>query len=270
MSASYPLVRNLYAFSTRFGVSSSPSRVGSSPISASSLRISSCIWLFYISLAGAQTPATPDALYAERVNLDSARRAAALWFADFARNPRSYETAWKLSRADYWLGGHAPYLDRQGLLERGVETGRAAVALEPNRPEGHFWLAANMGGLAESFGMRHGITYRRPIKDELDAVLRIDPSFEHGSADRAIGRWYFKVPRLFGGSRPQSEQHLKASLRYDPDGTASHFFLAELYLDDGRKSEARAELLKTIDARGYPEWAPEDAEFRQRARRLLE
>src|SRR5689334_16829768 len=115
MSASYPLVRNLYAFSTRFGVSSSPSRVGSSPISASSLLISSCIWILYISAVGAQLPTTADALYADRVHLDSARRAAALWSADFARNPQSYETAWRLSRADYWLGGHAPELDRRGL-----------------------------------------------------------------------------------------------------------------------------------------------------------
>src|SRR6185503_4009119 len=204
MSASYPLVRNLYAFSTRFGVSSSPSRVGSSPISASSLLISSCIWILYISVAGAQTPASPDALYAERVNLDSARRAAAVWSADLARNPQSYETAWKLSRADYWLGGHVPELDRRGLLERGIEAGRTAVALAPNRPEGHFWLAANMGALAESFGMRQGIKYRKPIREELEAVLRIDPSFEHGSADRALGRWYFKVPRLFGGSNAMS------------------------------------------------------------------
>ena len=217
----------------------------------------------------AQTQGNADALYADRQHLESAQRAAAIWSADLARNPRAYETAWKLSRAEYWLGGHAPELDRRGLLERGVETARAAVALEPTHPEGHFWLAANMGALAESFGMRQGIKFRRPIKDELDAVLRIDPSFEHGSADRAIGRWYFRVPRLFGGSRALSEQHLKASLRYDPEGTASHFFLAELFLDDGRTSEARAELRKTIDARGYPEWAPEDSEFRERARQLL-
>jgi hypothetical protein len=221
----------------------------------------------YISVAVAQSA---DALYADRQHLESAQRAAAMWSADFARNPRSYEVAWKLSRADYWLGGHTPDLDRRGLLERGIDAGRAAVALDPNRPEGHFWLAASMGALAESFGMRQGIKYRRPIKDELDAVLRIDASYEHGSADRAIGRWYFKVPRLFGGSNPLSEQHLKASLRYDPDGTASHFFLAELYLDTDRKSEARAELQKTIDARGYPEWAPEDAEFRVRAKSMLE
>ncbi|HEV3140028.1 MAG TPA: tetratricopeptide repeat protein [Vicinamibacterales bacterium] len=220
----------------------------------------------YISVLGAQSA---DALYADRAHLESARRAAAMWADDFARNPRAYEPAWKLSRAYYWLGTHAPEGQRRALLEKGIEAGRATIAAAPNRPEGHFWTAANMGALAESFGLRLGIKYRRPIKEELDAVLRIDPSFEHGSADRALGRWYFKVPRVFGGSRPQAEQHLKASLRDDPDGTASHFFLAELYLDDGRTREARAELQKVIDARGYPEWQPEDNEFRERARRLL-
>ena len=69
-----------------------------------------------------------------------------------------------------------------------------------------------------------------------------------GSADRALGRWYFKVPRLFGGSNKEAEAHLRASLRYNPDSTISHFFLAELFLDDDRKSEARAEFQAVIDA----------------------
>ena len=66
------------------------------------------------------------------------------------------------------------------------------------------WLAANMGALAESFGLRQGLKYRGAIKDELLAVLRIDPAFQQGSADRALGRWYFKVPGLFGGSNRRS------------------------------------------------------------------
>jgi len=223
----------------------------------------------YISLASAQPPAGADALYADRVHLESAQRAAAMWAAERARNPKDYDASWKLARADYWLGGHAAQTERRGLLERGIDAGRAATALEPNRPEGHFWMAANMGALAESYGMRQGIKYRVAIKIELETVLRIDPAWEHGSADRALGRWYFRVPRLFGGSNAKSEEHLKASLRYDADGTASHFFLAELYLDEDRKSEARAELQKTIDAHGYPEWTPEDDEFKDRARKML-
>ena len=226
----------------------------------------------YISVAAAQptpTGPSPDALYADRTNLESARRAAARWAVDLAQNPRSEDAAWKLARAYYWLGTHAPDAERRSLLEKGVDAGQKASAIGPGRPEGHFWTAANMGALAESYGMRQGLKYRRPIKDELEAVLRVDRGFEHGSAARALGRWYFKVPRLFGGSHAESERHLKASLTYDRDGTASHFFLAELYLDDGRKAEARTELQRVIDARGYPDWKPEDDEFKERARNML-
>src|SRR5216117_3939774 len=107
MSASYPLVRNLSAFSTRFGVSRSPSRPGSSPSAASSCLMSSCILLFYICTCAASAQDT-DALYADRANLTSARRAADSWRAELARNPRAFDAAWKLARADYWLGGHVP------------------------------------------------------------------------------------------------------------------------------------------------------------------
>ena len=47
-------------------------------------------------------------------------------------------------------------------------------------------------------------------------VLKLDPAFQKGSADRALGRWYYKVPGLFGGSRKKSEEHLRKSLTYDP------------------------------------------------------
>jgi tetratricopeptide (TPR) repeat protein len=256
----------LYAFSTRLGVFSKPSRAGSSPSSASSFLISSCIFVFYISILSAQSA---DELYADRAKLASARRAAQAWAEELARDPKSFDAAWKLARADYWLGGHAPEAERRKFLEDGVEAGRKAVALQPNRPEGHFWIAANMGTLAESFGMRQGVKYRRPIREELETVLKIDRGFMLGSADRALGRWYAEVPRLFGGSKKLAEQHLKESLKYNPDATISHYFLAELYLDDGRKDEARAELQKVIDAPLTKEWAPEDQDFKEKARALL-
>src|SRR6266851_3503164 len=213
MSAPYPLVRNLYAFSTRFGVSRRPSRSGSSPRSVSSLLMRSFIFLFYISVAAAQSP---DTLYADRANIASARRAADMWGAMLTGDLRNFEAAWKLARADYWLGGHAPERERRAFLERGIEAGRKAVAVQPNRPEGHFWIAANMGALAESFGLRQGLKYRGDIKNELETVLRLDPAFQQGSADRALGRWYFKVPGLFGGSSKEAEAHLRASLTYNP------------------------------------------------------
>jgi len=210
-----------------------------------------------------------DALYADRANLASARRAADLWSAALTDNPRDFDSAWKLARADYWLGGHALKSEERSFYEKGMEAARRAIAIEPNRPEGHFWLAATMGDLAQSAGLGAGLKYRKPIKTELETVLRLDRAFLDGSADRALGRWYYRVPRLFGGSHKQAEEHLKAALKYKDASTVTHYFLAELYADDGRVADARAELQQVLDAPVDPEWAPEDQEWKIKARQLL-
>lgn len=211
----------------------------------------------------------PDALYARREELASARAAADIWAARLGKAPSDFESAWKLSRATYWLGTHEASRDaRQQALTRGLSAARAAIAAAPNRPEGHFWLAANMGALAESFGFRMGIKYRGQIRDELETVLRIAPGFQDGSADRALGRWYFKVPGLFGGSKKKSEEHLRRSLTYDPTSHASLYFLAETLHAMDRDADARAALDKLIASPAHPGWEPEDREFKAKAELL--
>jgi tetratricopeptide (TPR) repeat protein len=226
------------------------------------------ILLFCASaVAAAQTDA--DALYRERATAGKAEAAAQLWEQQLKTNPADVDAAWKLARAMYWIGTHGSAAGRRAALERGVSAARQAATLAPARPEGHFWMAANMGALAESFGMRQGLKYRGAIKDSLETVLRIDPAFQQGSADRALGRWYHKVPGLFGGSEQKAEQHLRKSLTYNPDSTASHFFLAETLFELGRDGEAREELHKVIDAPLDPEWEPEDRDFKEQARQRL-
>jgi tetratricopeptide (TPR) repeat protein len=217
--------------------------------------------------AGAQSD--PDAAYRERTNLARAQEAAAIWQARLAADPKDFESAWKLARATYWLGDHDAQTTRRQWLERGVEAGRAAAAVEPKRPEGHFWMAANMGALAESFGLRQGLRYRGAIKDALETVLTLDAAFLQGSADRALGRWYHRVPRLFGGDKKKAEAHLRKSLTYNPDSTISHFFLAETLFELDRDAEAFQELQKVIDAPPHPDFGPEDREFKQKAMDLL-
>ena len=219
-----------------------------------------------------QVPADdPDALYKDRENLASAKTATDIWAARLAANPKDFDSAYKLAQARYWLGTNGlPEPERKAALEAGIAAARTAIALNPNRPEGHFWLAANMGALAESFGLRQGIKYRGQIKDALLTTLKIDPAFLDGSADRALGRWYFKVPGLFGGSNKQSEVHLRKSLSYNPNSIISHIFLAETLEDMGRKDEARKEAQAALDAPLDPNWTPEDKRFKEQAKRLIQ
>jgi tetratricopeptide (TPR) repeat protein len=233
------------------------------------------IAVFYIAALAAsavphaQAPGDPDALYRERAVVAKAREAVSIWNARLTKTPTDFESAWKLARAEYWLGGHGDPAAQRADLERGVEAGRQASMLEPTRPEGYFWMAACMGALAESFGMRQGLKYRTPIREALETVLQIDPAYQNGSADRALGRWYYKVPGLFGGSKKKSEEHLRKSLTYDPQSTASRFFLAETLFELNRKADAIAELQRVIDGPVNPEWEPEDREFKQQAAERL-
>lgn len=212
---------------------------------------------------------SPDALYADREHLTSATRAAEAWTADVQADASAFEPAWKLARVCYWLGGHGPQPGRRGYLEQGIAAAQQAARLAPQRPEGHFWTAANMGALAESFGLRVGVKYRKPIREELEVVLRLDPAFMDGSADRALGRYYHEVPALLGGSKRRAEQHLRASLQYNQDSTISRYFLAELLVDQKRLPEARAELQRIIAAPVSTDWAPEDRDYKQKATVLL-
>ena len=212
----------------------------------------------------------PDALYRERTTLSNATRAATIWANRLAGNANDFESAWKLARAQYWLGTNGlPERERKAALEAGIAAGRKAVAINPQRPEGHFWIAANMGSLAESFGLRQGLKYRGRIRDELETVLKIDAGFQQGSADRALGRWYYKVPGLFGGDKKKSEAHLRKALAYNPQSVITRLFLAETLIELNRRDEAKKELEAAIAAPEDAEWAPEDRVFRQQAESRL-
>ena len=207
----------------------------------------------------------PDALYRERVDMASARQAADLWEARLKANPRDFESAWKAARAMYWIGPREEKDAGRRTLERGVAAGKQAAAISPDRPEGHFWMAANMGALAESYGMRQGLKYRGAIKDALERVLQIEPAFQQGSAYSALGRWYHMVPGLFGGSETKSEEYLRKALTYGPDSILTHFYLAETLFERNKDAEAIEELKKTVAATRTPDFDPEDREFQSKA-----
>ena len=207
----------------------------------------------------------PDALYRQRADLSRAREALAVWDTRRKSNPRDFESAWKFARAAYWIGPHEGTDAGRLTLERGVAAGQQAAAISPNRPEGHFWTAATMGALAESYGVRQGLRYRGAIKDNLERVLRIDAAFQKGSAYTALGRWYHRVPGLFGGSEAKSEEYLRKALTYNADGILVHLYLAETLFERNKDTEGIEELRRAVAATRDPDFEPEDREMQAKA-----
>jgi tetratricopeptide (TPR) repeat protein len=231
------------------------------------LLASAALFARQASAPGESKSGNPDELYRRREDLASATRAASLWSAAAATD---FEAAWKLARAGYWLGTHLPEAERRAALERGVSAGEAAVGLRPDRPEGHFWLAANMGVLAESYGLSQGLKYRSRIKSELEKSMAIDPLWSQASAETALGQWYMKVPRLFGGSRAKAEERFRRVLERFPQSKNALLFLAEGMIVQGRPADARRLLERLIETPIEPDWAPEDRDLKRKAAARLE
>jgi len=192
---------------------------------------------------GSVAPADPDELYRGRAHRPNAEAAADIWSATAGDR---FESAWKLARACYWLGSHGTEAQRREALERGVRAGETAVTLAGDRPEGHFWLAANMGTLGEAFGMSQGLKYRGRIKEALERVLAIQAGWQQGSA----------------------ETFYKQALVVDPANRLALIYYAEL-IEDDRPVEARAMLQRVLEAPSIDEWGPEDADWVYKAKERL-
>jgi hypothetical protein len=251
----------------------------------------SCILAFYLAVPGvagavspqgpvSQTPvaktpdpwatADPDALYAGRADIVKAKQAAEIW-ARRSADGKNYEAAWKLARACYYLATQGPKNEQDYQLERGMAAGKQAAALEVNKPEGHFWYAANMGEKAQRVSSLSAHKYKDPIHDELQKVIALQPGWQDGSAESALGEWYLKVPGLFGGDHDKGLELLRKALTYSPESSQIRYSLAEALADESKtRPEAKDLLQKVLDAPIDPNWAAEDQNFKAKAKALLD
>ena len=160
--------------------------------------IRSCIAVSYLAVivalgdrpalsAAQSSPADPDSLYRDRERPESAAAAERIWADRLAADPADVESATKAARVRYWLGttGPAAADEKKRILERGIAAARAAAAARPGAPDGHFWMAANMGALADAHGLRQGLnTARRSATRS----RRPGESIRRFSTGRRIGR----------------------------------------------------------------------------------
>jgi hypothetical protein len=214
--------------------------------------------------------ADPDALYSQRTDIVKAKQAAEIWARRVAGG-KDATAAWKLARACYYLGTVGPANEQDYQLDRGVTAGQQATTVDPKTPEGHFWYAANMGEKAQRGSMFTGLKYKGSIKTELESVIAIQPGWQDGSAESALGEWYLKVPGFAGGDHDKGVALLRKALTYNPESSNVRYSLAEALGDDSKtRPEAKTLLQEVIDAPIDPAWVAEDQNFKQKSRVLLD
>jgi tetratricopeptide (TPR) repeat protein len=210
-----------------------------------------------------------DQLYNERADLAKVREGVRVLRQARMLDPGNYEAAWRLARMNYFLGEHTTDTsERDQAFTDGEAAGKEAVRLNENKPEGHFWRGANLGGQAEHSALT-GLSAAPDIRRAMETVLKLDEGFLHGSAYMALARIDLETPPVMGGDPKKAVELLEKGLKFGENNPLLRFYLAQGYLKTNRKDEARKQLETVLNMQPDPNYVPEHNDAVNKARELM-
>lgn len=217
------------------------------------------------------TIAEAERLYARRgESTDRVNEAVGILKRARTSDYENYEILWKLSKFNYYLGTHADDdVRRDAAFDEGIQAGELAVSLAPDRPEGHFWLGANIGGRAKMKGPLYALAVVDDVRREMETVLRLEESYQAGSAYMALAMIDLELPGMLGGDRERAVEILERGMAYGEENALYRLRLAEAYYAVKRKGDARVEAEAVLKLDPHPDYLPEYKDAVTGARRLL-
>ena len=214
--------------------------------------------------------AEADQLWEGREDLTKARVAVAALRQARTADYTNYEAAWKLARASFYVGDHTDDdAEREDMFREGTEAGKVAVELAANKAEGHFWLGANYGGSAAHSTIANLSSFT-DIKTEMEAVLKIDESYQGYSAYLGLGRLYLQAPRVLGGDTSKAIEYLEKGVKQSPNNSLMRYHLAEAYQSNNRDAEAKKQIEAIMAGTPDPKYMAEHKTAVEKGKKLLE
>jgi tetratricopeptide (TPR) repeat protein len=208
--------------------------------------------------------------------------------AALAEDSTSYQANWKAAQAignvAKQIQGNADSLKnrRDSLYAVGRVYAERAIRADSMGADGHYVLAMILGRLSRTKSSKERVKYAKIIYDEATRAVELNPN--HDNAHHVLGAWNAEVKRLSGIQRffaktlfgggfmskanwDDAVRHLERAVEIDPQHIYHRLELAEVYVDLGRYSKAREQLMVIPT---LPNTDALDAENKVEAAALLE
>lgn len=151
--------------------------------------------------------------------------------------PNDFEIAWRTARLVYFIGnfgiGIEKFVDsRDGvkLFKYGYKAGEIAKTLKPNRVEGYYWYAVDLGSYGLAKGIITAASNAKSGMKALENALAINPDYQGYGSSRILGRYYQELPRIFGGNKEKALFYMKNAVDNSPKYKDNWLFLGRFYL----------------------------------------
>ena len=181
--------------------------------------------------------------------------------------------AWKLLRSYYFLGCFTElnFKDMQNIFEKAKNEGKGFFNVYPQNAEIAYWYSVNLALWASVVNPLVVLSTGsiKETRDIANMLIAQESSNMEAAAYgyRILGRAHQKLPHvafiLNWVNKDSSEIYFQKSLELNPKDLGTHLFLAELYVEKGKKQRAE-ELLRPII-----KTKPREEEFLEDERNLI-
>jgi hypothetical protein len=159
--------------------------------------------------------------------------------------PTNSEAASQLARACFDMVEFAAKgTQRIDYAKQGIAAAREAVARDFKLVAGHYYLAMNLGQLADAMRNLGGLKLVAEMEREFHTARKFDAAFDFAGADRSLGLLYRDAPGwpISVGNRTKARQHLEQARKLSTDYPDNQLTMLETWLKWGEREKVSTEV----------------------------
>jgi tetratricopeptide (TPR) repeat protein len=208
-------------------------------------------------------------LFKQRDDIEKLKQARTLVAGVRQPDHRNYDVEWQFAKYCLFLGDKLTDDDeKEKAFEEGRDAGKIASKISPDRPDGYFWYGANLAELAKLSPVTVGYTSVDNIRDAMNQVIKIDPSYQGASAYDILAQIEMNT-HLFGGKDEKAVEYLEKAIQIQSNNSNLRLHLAQAYLDIDKLGPAKEQLQFIVKMQPDPEFTPEHQQNVAEAKKLL-
>ena len=210
-----------------------------------------------------------DDLYKQRTDFAKLRDCIGLLKRARNADSKNLDVHWKIAQANYFLGKFTTdEKESEKAFKDGIDAGKTCINLAKDKPDGYFWVGANLGGRAEKSPITYGLTSLDEIRSMMNKVIEIQPNYQGASAYDALAQLELET-RLTGGKAEKALEYLQKAVALDGENSYIHLHLAETYLALGKEAEAKKQIDFILKTKPSADFLPEYEDAKKDAEKLL-
>jgi hypothetical protein len=215
-----------------------------------------------IGLAFLFLPIATHVLFADdardKIFVERAEAAYQTAQTQFQSNTNDPVLAWQFARTCFdWADWATNKIQRAAIAQEGMTASQQSL-LVTDSAAGHYYLALNMGQLAQAETLG-ALKLVREMSREFNTAAEMDPHFDYAGPDRGLGLLSRDAPGwpVSIGSRRKAREYLETAETLAPNDPENTLNLAESYLkwDDTINAKNQLQILDGLWSKAQKDFA---------------